>query len=145
MFITHFHEDHVGALNLFAHAPVYLGAAEYAAHEDKVFGLVPLAYPPSIAAITDWRPLEFTGPTLGGFTGSSDVFGDGSVIALPTLGHSPGSTSVLVRFLLAGDAMYTSGTLPSTKSAPSRPAAGPPTSTRSAASPRRSPRNAIRW
>ncbi|WP_433251774.1 N-acyl homoserine lactonase family protein [Actinomadura nitritigenes] len=109
VFITHFHEDHVGALNLFAHAPVYLGAAEYAAREDKVLGLVPLAYPPSIAAITDWRPLEFTGPALGGFTGSADVFGDGSVIALPTPGHSPGSTSVLVdhRFLLTGDAMYT--------------------------------------
>ncbi|GAA4514751.1 hypothetical protein GCM10023191_083720 [Actinoallomurus oryzae] len=107
--ITHFHEDHVGPLNLFAHAPVYLGAAEYAAREEKVFGLVPLAYPPSIAAITDWRPIEFTGPAVGGFTGSADLFGDGSVLALPTPGHSPGSTSVLVdhRFLLTGDAMYT--------------------------------------
>lgn len=109
VFITHFHEDHIGTLNLFAHAPTYLGAAEYAARDDKVFGLVPLAYPPSIAAITDWRPLEFTGPATGGFTGSADVFGDGGVIALPTPGHSPGSISVLVdhRFLLTGDAMYT--------------------------------------
>ncbi|SEP54124.1 N-acyl homoserine lactonase family protein [Amycolatopsis saalfeldensis] len=107
--ITHLHEDHVGALNLFAHAPVYLGAAEYAAREEKVFGLIPLAYPPSIAKITDWRPISFTGPAIGGFTGSADLFGDGSVLALPTPGHSPGSTSVLVdhRFLLTGDAMYT--------------------------------------
>jgi N-acyl homoserine lactone hydrolase len=107
--ITHLHEDHVGPLNLFGHAPVYLGAAEYAAREEKVFGLVSLAYPPSIAAITDWRPIEFTGPAIGGFAGSADLFGDGSVLALPTPGHSPGSTSVLVdhRFLLTGDAMYT--------------------------------------
>jgi glyoxylase-like metal-dependent hydrolase (beta-lactamase superfamily II) len=107
--VTHFHEDHVGGLSLFGHAPVYLGADEYAAREQKVFGLVPLAYPPSIAAITDWRPIAFTGPAVGGFSGSADLFGDGSVIALPTPGHSPGSTSVLVdhRFLLTGDAMYT--------------------------------------
>ncbi|WP_194922274.1 MBL fold metallo-hydrolase [Catenulispora rubra] len=74
---------------------------------------MPLAYPPSIAAIDDWRGLEFTGPPIGGFSGSADVFGDGSVIALPTPGHSPGSTSVLVdrRFLLTGDAMYTIGHL----------------------------------
>lgn len=107
--ITHFHEDHIGELNLFAHAPVYLGAAEYAARNEHLLGLLPLAYPPSIAAISDWRPLDFTGPDIGGFSGSADLFGDRSVIALPTPGHSPGSTSVLVdqRFLLTGDAMYT--------------------------------------
>lgn len=54
-------------------------------------------------------PIAFTGPAIGGFTGSADLFGDGSVLALPTPGLSPGSTSVLVdhRFLLTGDAWYT--------------------------------------
>jgi N-acyl homoserine lactone hydrolase len=110
--ITHFHEDHVGNLNLFPQAPVYLGQDEYAARDDKVFGLAPLAYPPSIAAVKDWRPIEFTGPAIGGFGSSADLLGDGSVLALPTPGHSPGSTSVLLRadgrdFLVTGDAMYT--------------------------------------
>lgn len=110
--ITHLHEDHVGTLNLFPHAPVYVGKAEYDARGDKVFGLVPLAHPPSIAAVRDWRPVEFTGPPIGGFDRSADLFGDGNVLALPTPGHSPGHTSVLVRadgreFLLTGDAMYT--------------------------------------
>jgi N-acyl homoserine lactone hydrolase len=109
--VTHFHEDHIGSLNLFGHAPVYLGKDEYDARGEKVFGLIPLAYPPSIASIKDWHPIEFTGPSVGGFDGSADLFGNGTVIALPTPGHSPGSTSVLVRgerdFLLTGDAMYT--------------------------------------
>jgi N-acyl homoserine lactone hydrolase len=62
--------------------------------------------------VTDWRPIEFTGPAIGGFDSSADLFGDGSVVALPTPGHSPGSTSVLLRtgrldMLVTGDAMYT--------------------------------------
>ncbi|MEV6627323.1 hypothetical protein AB0M71_41050 [Amycolatopsis sp. NPDC051114] len=37
-----------------------------------------------VAAITDWRPIAFTGPAIGGFTGSADLFGDGSVRAIQT-------------------------------------------------------------
>lgn len=110
--VTHLHEDHIGNLNLFPHVPVYIAKAEYDARAEKVLGLIPLAYPPSIADVTDWRLLEFTGPAIGGFDSSEDLFGDGSVVALPTPGHSPGSTSVLLRtsgldLLVTGDTMYT--------------------------------------
>jgi glyoxylase-like metal-dependent hydrolase (beta-lactamase superfamily II) len=54
---------------------------------------------------------DFNGPELRGFPGSWPVTRDGSVIALPTPGHSVGHTSFLVRrtegdVLLAGDVTY---------------------------------------
>jgi len=56
------------------------------------------------------RPV-ILGPAVHGFPGSWPVTSDGSVLALPTPGHSPGHTSVLVRrpegdVLLAGDVTY---------------------------------------
>ena len=62
-----------------------------------------------------WRPIEFeppTDPVLSMFEGCFDLFGDGSMILLPTPGHTPGSMSMLVRtqgkppVLLAGDLGY---------------------------------------
>ena len=54
---------------------------------------------------------DFDGPAMHGFPGSWSVTGDGSVIALPTPGHSTGHTSFLVRrstgdVLIAGDVTY---------------------------------------
>jgi glyoxylase-like metal-dependent hydrolase (beta-lactamase superfamily II) len=51
-------------------------------------------------------------PSLAPFTESLDVMGDGSLILLPTPGHTAGSASLLVRragrppLLLAGDLTY---------------------------------------
>lgn len=62
-----------------------------------------------------WRPIEFAptdDPLLADFEGSHDVFDDGSLVLLPTPGHSPGSLSMLVRseglppLLLVGDLTY---------------------------------------
>ena len=36
-------------------------------------------------------------PDLGPFTAGHDLFGDGSLVLLPTPGHTPGSMSMLVR------------------------------------------------
>jgi len=57
------------------------------------------------------RVFDFDGPALFGFPGSWSVTRDGSVVALPTPGHSVGHTSFLVRrdegdVLLAGDVTY---------------------------------------
>jgi glyoxylase-like metal-dependent hydrolase (beta-lactamase superfamily II) len=57
------------------------------------------------------RLFDFVGPPLLGFPASWPVTADGSVVALPTPGHSAGHTSYLVRrkegdVLLAGDVTY---------------------------------------
>jgi glyoxylase-like metal-dependent hydrolase (beta-lactamase superfamily II) len=59
----------------------------------------------------DPNVFDFDGPAVGGFPGSWRVTRDGSVLALPTSGHSVGHTSFLVRrsqgdVLLAGDVTY---------------------------------------
>ena len=62
-----------------------------------------------------WRPIAFAptdDPLLARFGGAFDVMGDGSMILLPTPGHTPGSMSMLVRseglppILLVGDLTY---------------------------------------
>jgi len=56
----------------------------------------------------DWD----TGQPLRTVDGEHDVFGDGSVVCLPTYGHTPGHQSLRVRteeggeFILCGDACY---------------------------------------
>jgi N-acyl homoserine lactone hydrolase len=53
-----------------------------------------------------------TNPALAPFTESLDVLGDGSLVLLPTPGHTAGSVSLLIRraakppLLLAGDLTY---------------------------------------
>ena len=62
-----------------------------------------------------WRQVGFeptTDPALAPFDESFDVMGDGSMILLPTPGHTAGSVSLLVRrrsmppLLLVGDLTY---------------------------------------
>ena len=62
-----------------------------------------------------WRQVSLeptSDPTLAPFTESLDVMGDGSLVLLPTPGHTAGSVSLLIRrtgrapLLLAGDLTY---------------------------------------
>ena len=57
-------------------------------------------------------PVEFDGPPVDGFAASHDLFGDGSIVAVPTPGHTRGATSWFVnsgdgkRWLFVGDAAW---------------------------------------
>jgi glyoxylase-like metal-dependent hydrolase (beta-lactamase superfamily II) len=62
-----------------------------------------------------WQRIEpeLTGdPDLAPFQACHDLFGDGSLVLLPTPGHTPGSMSLLVRrprrppLMMVGDVTY---------------------------------------
>lgn len=113
--ISHLHFDHVGGIAHIPQADLIVSKDEWAQlsgpqPERKWILREHVELPDA-----KWRPVEFTpteDPLLAPFGGVHDVMGDGSMILLPTPGHSPGSMSMLVRstnmppLLLAGDLTY---------------------------------------
>lgn len=113
--LTHAHWDHAGGLRDLPRTAVWLSQAEYdfvrtlKGHLDR--GAVPRMF--EIAA-GRFAPFAFDEGPRDGFPSSHDLFGDGSVVALPLPGHTPGSTGYLVqgrgtqRWLFIGDAAWSS-------------------------------------
>jgi len=113
--LSHLHQDHIGGLPELTGADLLVPAAEWAE----------LARPgPELRGFLRshiqlpglrWHqigPEPTRDPALAPFTESLDVMGDGSLMLLPTPGHTAGSVSLLVRragrppLLLAGDLTY---------------------------------------
>jgi glyoxylase-like metal-dependent hydrolase (beta-lactamase superfamily II) len=103
---SHLHFDHVGGNALIPNATLLVQRREWEAGRD-----------PDLARRVGFDPQDFD---LGHRTrlveGEHDVFGDGSVVCLPTHGHTPGHQSLRVRLdsgevVLAGDACYFCETL----------------------------------
>lgn len=112
--LTHAHWDHTGAIRDLTRAKVLLTKDELKASWN-LKKYVDHGVMPHHLEVPEGRfvAFEFDGPPLLGFSASHDLFGDGSVIALPTPGHTPGSASYLVRgeggksWLFIGDATWT--------------------------------------
>ena len=94
MAISHTHPDHVGNVELFPQAMLYVQKAEY-------------DWPN-----TDGSPRFNPSHPVTKLEGDYDVFGDGSAVVISTPGHTPGHQSLLVKLpktgaiVLSGDAVH---------------------------------------
>ena len=113
--LSHLHQDHMGGLPELRGAELLVAEAEWAelsklAPEPRGFLREHIQLPG-----LNWHQIGFEpthDPALAPFSESLDVMGDGSLVLLPTPGHTPGSLSLLVRrrtrspLLLVGDLSY---------------------------------------
>lgn len=111
--LSHAHWDHAGALRDLPRSRVLMDAKEYQFARSRRgfvdhgamrhhFDIAPMRFAPFI----------FDGPPYENFPASHDVFGDGSIVAVPTRGHTPGHTAYFIntptgRLLYVGDAAWT--------------------------------------
>jgi len=99
--LSHLHYDHAGGLTFFPETEVLVQARELA------FARSPAVYqrdfydPDDFEHDLRWRELD----------GEHDLLGDGSIVAVPTPGHTPGHQALVVKLpsqvhVLAADAHY---------------------------------------
>ena len=113
--LSHLHFDHVGGIAQIPQADLLVNAREWAIlsepHPEREWILREHIEIPG----AKWRQVTFEStedPLFEEFDGIHDVAGDGSMILLPTPGHTTGSMSMLIRqdgwdpILLVGDLTY---------------------------------------
>jgi glyoxylase-like metal-dependent hydrolase (beta-lactamase superfamily II) len=94
--LSHLHTDHVGGIEDFAGAEIVVSRVEWERAQGlagRVRGYVPQHWPPDLRP----RLVEPAGPTLGPFAWSLDLSDDGSLIVVPTPGHTPGHLALVAR------------------------------------------------
>ena len=109
--LTHLHTDHAGGLHHFPRSEILVSDEELALAKGfagRLRGYLPNRWP-------DWfapSSMGFEPEPFGPFDRSHTVTSDGTVVIVPTPGHTPGHVSVIVldgdvSYFLAGDATYT--------------------------------------
>jgi glyoxylase-like metal-dependent hydrolase (beta-lactamase superfamily II) len=103
---SHLHFDHVGGNALLPNATLVVQRLEWDAGHDE-----------RLAQANGYDPRDYDlGHDVLAIDGEHDLFGDGSIVCLPTHGHTPGHQSLMVRLptgavVLTADACYLKRTL----------------------------------
>ncbi|MEO3795392.1 N-acyl homoserine lactonase family protein [Nonomuraea sp. B10E15] len=113
--ISHLHQDHIGGLRELTGSRIVVSRQEWQTLEQPAPELRGLLRSHIDLPGLRWRHLDFeplADPALAPFTTGHDLFDDGSMVLLPTPGHTSGSLSMLVRapgrtpLLMVGDLTY---------------------------------------
>jgi glyoxylase-like metal-dependent hydrolase (beta-lactamase superfamily II) len=113
--ISHLHQDHIGGVGEIPDAELLVSAEEWRSLHRPLAEARGLLRDHIELPGARWSPVGLTAledRSLAPFTTGRDLFGDGSLVLLPTPGHTRGSLSLLIRrpdmvpLLLAGDLTY---------------------------------------
>ena len=113
--LSHLHQDHVGGLAELDDADIVVSQAEWDTLSSPLPAMRGLMRRHIDLPGLRWHRIEPepTGdPDLAPFRAGHDLSGDGSLVLLPTPGHTPGSMSLLVRrpglppLMMVGDVTY---------------------------------------
>jgi N-acyl homoserine lactone hydrolase len=116
--LSHLHTDHVGGIHAFTDAEVLVTRTEWhlaSGLRGRLGGYLPQYWPATITPTL----VDFTGPPIGPFPGSYDLTGDGTLVLVPTPGHTRGHMAMIAHddrhgYLCCGDLVKSPAELPST-------------------------------
>jgi N-acyl homoserine lactone hydrolase len=111
--LSHLHQDHIGGLPELSKARIVIADEEWKSMRRPLATARGYLRRHIERPDLHWERIRFEAiDAVGPFTDGNDLFGDGSLMLLPTPGHTPGSLSMLVRrpgeppLLMAGDLTY---------------------------------------
>lgn len=113
--LSHLHQDHIGGLRELPHAEIVVSERDWAETGKRGAVFAGLLKQHIDIPGLHWNrvsPEPVDDPALAPFTAAYDVLGDGTLLLVPTPGHTPGSLSLLLRqpgiapLLFVGDLTY---------------------------------------
>ena len=113
--VSHLHQDHIGGLAELSHADIVVSQAEWDTLSSPLPEMRGLMRRHIDLPGLRWQkitPEPAGDSSLAPFRSGHDLLGDGSLVLLPTPGHTPGSMSMLVRLpgrpplMMVGDVTY---------------------------------------